>query len=166
MVQVADDAARHMKRPWLGPAGSWRWPFDATFTQWGVGAALAVAAVVPLKAFVPVALLALAAGRAFSGWLAPLLAPEKARPVRWGLDAALGLLAALLVPSWRFWVLPLPGLLAIPAAVAVAVLIVRRAGGVIDWNRTVAYWLAMPLRQASGPRVGERIEIDVKDLEG
>lgn len=163
--QIADDAARQMRRPWLGPSGSWRWPFDATFTQWGVGAALTVAAFVPLWRVVPSGLLVLVLGWSVGAWLGPLLAPQRPRRVHLGVAACVWLLAFLVLPSWRVWAFPLPLLPAAPVAAVVAVLIVRRTGTLINHNRPVTYWLALPLRAASGPRAGQRTDIDLSDLE-
>jgi hypothetical protein len=164
-IQIADDAARSMKRPWLGPAGSWRWPFDATFTQWGVGTALAAVLVVPLWRFMPLGLLAIVAGRWFGRLLGPLVAPERSRMVGWCLSAALWLLLALVNTQPRSWLLPVPGVLAPVLASAVAVLVVRRVGRFINFNRPVSYWLVLPWRAAAGPRPGAPVQIDVSDLE-
>lgn len=161
--QIADDAAREMKRPWLGPSGSWRWPFDATFTQWGAGAACTLAAVVPLWRIVPVGLLLLAGGWWLGARLGPLVAPERARAAQGVLTGAAWLLAALVAPSWPLWASPMPLLAAVPVAAVLAILLVRRFGSVLDHNRPPAYWLALPWRVASGPRPGEPLEIHIEE---
>jgi len=135
---------------WLGPQNAWRWPFDATFGEWGVGiAAFLVCFVVfwlvlPLGGFL--ILLSLVTTRWFS---------KRMRGHRdWSrayFSAAL-LFWLLLFPSFSFWLLPMSWWLAPMASIVLSALIVRWARPYLDANRTVRHWLRTWQRVATGPR--------------
>lgn len=161
--QVADGAARQMRRVWLGPEGI-RWPFDATFEQWAVGAVLALADFLLLWLILPPVLVFGLIVWQFSTRLARLIMPDRARLAAWGLGGTAGLLLALLAPNPRAWVLPMPFWLAGPAAAILAVLSVRSVAHFIDWNRPAAYWLGLIRKTAAGPRPYAARQIDPEAL--
>jgi len=161
--QVADGAARQMKRVWLGPKGM-RWPFDATFVQFGVGVLFVVAYFFLLWLVVPPVIAVGVAVWQFSTRLARLLSAEHEVRTRRLLAGSCWLLLVLLAPNPSLWVFPMPFWLAGPAAAILGVLSVRQVGRFIDWNRPVGYWLAMPRRVAAGPRLRPEREINPEAL--
>lgn len=163
-VQRAEDPARNLHSVWLGPTNAWRWPFDATYTEWGIGFAMFPLAFVSLWLVLPLgalmALGSLASGRGLAHRVDKnLLArwtrttPENAR--RRGsraLSALVLLLAIALVPNPATWALPMSWWAAVPGALYVAARLVKMARPWIDGNRPVTYWLHTLRGVATGPR--------------
>lgn len=161
--QVADGAITQMRRIWLGPKGI-RWPVDFTFGQYGVGAALFLADSFLLWRVLPPVVVFGVIGWFLAVRLGRLLMPERDRLARRGLLVAYWLLLILLAPNPAVWVLPMPWYFAGPVAAVLAWLTVRRVGPYLDWNRPMLYWLALPRRVASGPRLNDTTEIDPEPL--
>lgn len=167
-IQRAEDAGRNLRNIWHGPTNAWRWPFDATYTEWGVGIAAFLGAtvvlwwVVPLgigMAFCSYALARTAAGRIHKDTLAawfrtePARAPRRARRV---FTAGLLLFVLMFVSDPSTWLLPAPWWLGIPMGLLVAVRTVRAARPYIDSNRPVGYWISTLLGIARRPARARR----------
>lgn len=154
MRQRSDDSGRNLRGVWLGPEGAFRWPFDATFTEWAVSIPAAAAALIMLWLVTPLAVLAAAGLHHISGWLATNasigLGGHRARYLTWWASGALTLLAV--APDLSTWLMPLPWWLAAPGSIVVAFLAVRAARPYLDGNRPPSYWLATFRRVAAGPR--------------
>jgi hypothetical protein len=166
-IQRSEDPARNLHAIWHGPTNAWRWPFDATYTEWSVAAATFVASAIILWWAAPLGLvfvlLALGIGRMFArridrGTLARVLRTDpkdaegtRRRTRRVATGAAL-LMVLAAVPNPTAWLLPSPWWLALPGALYVAVRVVRWARPWIDGNRPVPYWIstlrAIPRRPA------------------
>lgn len=163
-VQVADDPGRQIRSVWLGPANSWRWWFDATYAEWGVGFLLAIITIIVLPLVVPLGLLAGAGAYLFARSTARRLSEEHEVTWRRWLFGTSAVFLALLSPSWRTWVLPMPFVLALLVGPILAVLVLRRYGRYIDWNRPFGWWVRLPLAVAAGPRLLDEDEIDPERL--
>jgi hypothetical protein len=153
-MQRSDDSGRNLRGVWLGPEGAFRWPFDATFTEWLVGFALVGPAFVVLWLVAPFGVLIGALTWAGAGWIARNgnVGFGSARARRWTWTGVIIALILLLIPSATTWVLPMPWWLAIPSAVAASAALVRAARPYLDGNRPVAYWINTLSNIASGPR--------------
>lgn len=160
----SEDPARNLHSPWLGPTNAWRWWFDATYTEWGVGAGAWMVLGTLLYWAVPaglvLAVIAVWAARVLASrfradYLAHVLrtspqnGPQRARRV---LAATFLLFAVAILPRPRAWLLPLPLLLAAAAAAVLAVLTVRAARPFLDGNRPLTYWWRLLRSLSRGPR--------------
>jgi hypothetical protein len=153
-VQRSTDPARNLLSIWLGPTNGWRWPFDATYTEWGIGFLAFWVYALLVWRVAPVAVLVALAGLRFGRWAAERITLDRlaritfSRPAaarrrgRYLFAALVALMAFLLVPSPLAWLLPSPWWLAPPVALTAAVLTTRRIRPFVDGNRPVPYWLA------------------------
>jgi hypothetical protein len=153
-MQRSDDSGRNLRGVWLGPENAFRWPFDATYTEWLMGFLMVGPAFIVFWLVFPFgALLALLAWAA-AGWIARNASfgfgSTYVRRVTWTVVA--GVFVGLLSPSVMTWVLPMPWWLAIPSAVAASALAVRAARPHLDGNRPIGYWINTLTNIASGPR--------------
>lgn len=163
-VQRAEDPARNLHSVWLGPTNAWRWPFDATYTEWGIGFAVFPLAFGALWLVLPLGVLmilgSLALGRGMAGridrdLLARATWTDRANARRRGGRVLTGMAFVLLLalfPAPATWLLPMSWWLAAPGAVYVAFRTVRSARPWVDGNRPVTYWLATLRGIARGPR--------------
>lgn len=164
-VQIADDPGVKIRAPWLGPAGAWRWPWDASYTSWALWAGTTAVGGALLHLAIPVVLVVAGAAYGVSRYTAALLAPERTKLVRRSLYWTLMLLSGLSVPSWRFWVFPMSFWVSLVVAPLLAVWVVRKWGKYVDSNRPLAYWLTVPGAAARGPRLDKEDEIDPTRLD-
>jgi hypothetical protein len=154
MVQRSDDSGRNLRGVWLGPENAFRWPFDATYTEWFMGFVMVAPAFVVLWLVIPFGLVVGFLGWLVAGWIAHNgnVGFGSARVRRWTWIAVILALAGLLFPNLMTWALPMPWWLAVPSAVAAAVIAVRAARPYLDGNRPLAYWINTLSNIASGPR--------------
>lgn len=164
-IQRSEDPARNLHGVWLGPSGSWRWPFDATFTEWGIGSTAFVVLVVMLTFIAPLGLVLAVGALAFARWISALVpadswagllhtTAERARPrarrIGTGLIVALGLLA---FPSVSTWLLPMPWVLAVFTALYLATRFVKIVRPHVNGNQPVTYWAKALRHVVHGPRL-------------
>lgn len=164
VTQRSEDPARNLRGVWLGPTGAWRWPFDATYTEWAIGVLVYVATLIALWFALPSGVLMVAfcvfSARWMSDrmdrhmlarwtWTTPDASRRRARRI---LTTVNLLFAVLLFPYPAAWLLPFSVWAAAPLALVSAVLFVRAARPWIDGNRPVGYWLAALWGIARGPR--------------
>lgn len=159
-TQIADDPGVKIRAPWLGPAGGWRWPWDASYSSWALWGGATVVGGALLHFAIPAGLIIGGGAYSLSRYVAGLLAPERTALVRRGLFSVLLVLLALSVPYWRVWAFPMSFWAALLVAPAVGVWVVRRYGKFVDANRPIAYWLTVPGAAARGPRADKADEID------
>lgn len=161
--QYPDDPALGMREVWLGPANSWRWPFDATYSEWKVAAAVSLVAGLALWLFLPFIVPVAALGWLLARYIGTHVFPEKPWGRRGVLIAYFAMLG-LFVPSLHFWLAPLPLLLALLVAPLCGIVTTWRFGKWITKERPLRYWLSLPLRVARGPRVPTPHTYDVSTL--
>ena len=162
--QHADDPGLHIRAVWLGPPSSWRWPFDATFTEWRIGFALFAASTALLWLIVPAAVPTLALAWFVSSFTIRALLPDGGIWPRLGMVASWAFIALLALPDPLAWLTPMPLALAALLSPLLAALIVRRVGRYVTPERPVAYWLALLPRVAAGPRQHQPERIDPTTL--
>lgn len=163
-MQRSEDPARHLRSVWLGPTGAWRWPFDATYTEWAIGLVAHLFLMAVLWFVLPFGVLMIGGSMLAAGWTSrrmdrrtlarwtftePDRARRRAYRVLLGVNVALVL---LLFPNPMTWILPLPLLAAGCCALVSAILLVRAARPWIDGNRPVSYWVSAFWSIARGPR--------------
>jgi hypothetical protein len=153
VIQRSEDASRNLRSPWLGPTGAWRWPFDATYTEWAIGLLSVPVLFALLWLVVPVGGIVGLSAALFGRWAAngmaldhlarltfsrPAAARRRGQVVIAGVAVLFGL---VIVPNPAKWIFPSPFWAAGPLAVLVAFLLVRQARPFIDGNRPVTFWL-------------------------
>lgn len=153
-MQRSDDSGRNLRGVWLGPENAFRWPFDATYTEWLMGFLTVGPAFVVLWLVAPFGVLIGALTWMAAGWIARNgnFGYGSIKTKRWTWAAVITSLTLLIIPSVMTWVLPMPWWLAIPSAVATSALMVRAARPYLDGNRPVGYWITTLSNIASGPR--------------
>lgn len=158
--QIADDPGRQIRKVWLGPVNSWRWPMDWTFEEWGLGFVSWIVGAVLLCLVIPAGAV-IGAGTFWAArTISRVIAPEEPRRTFWTVIVSVAVLCLLISTSPTTWVLPIWLPLAAALSFGVPFLVVRTWGGYVDWNRPIAYWMRLPRLVASGPRQRDEDEID------
>lgn len=144
--QLADDAGRQQKWPYLGP------PITRPGAYWGVALATLLVGM-PLLIFVIPAGLVLAV-LAYGGarWASGRINPDDPRVYFKVILGAVALLALLVSAHPSTWINPPHPILAIILGLVLPFVVAEATSRYIDWNRPVQYWLRLPARVASGPR--------------
>jgi len=160
-TQHADDAGRQIRQPWLGAKGA-RWPWDWTYSEWGLAAAAFTIGGTLLTWAIPSVVVAFFAIR----WLADLLsrATDNQKRTYRLVVACLVMLCLMYSLDWRTWVSPI----FLPVALLLSFIIPFRAvklwGRYITWNRPIGYWMRLPFQVARGPRRNRQRIIDPTPL--
>jgi hypothetical protein len=160
-TQRADDAGRQIRQPWLGAKGA-RWPWDWTYSEWGLAAAAFTIGGTLLTWAIPSVVVVFFAIR----WLADLLSRATSNQKRTYrlVVACLVMLCLMYSLDWRTWVSPL----FFPVAIALSFVIPFRAvklwGRYITWNRPIGYWVRLLFQVAAGPRRKRQQIIDPTPL--
>lgn len=148
--QLADDPARIVvsKTPWLGSPGSFRWPWDWSYTTYKVIAMLVLPVFLLTWLVLPIGLYAavgIRAGTRFALQRMPTLPAG-----RWWLPVAMA--AVVLLNVGTGVLLPMPFWAAGLATPIAAAMIARRIDPYVDFNRPLRFWLSTLYAMTTGPR--------------
>lgn len=160
--QIADDPGRQHRRVWLG-GDNHRWAWDWSLEEWGVAFVAWVVLGTLLTWVVPVGLLYAYLAYRVARRMSRGLNPDSPRNY-FRLIIGLFTVAALLISlNPLFWLKPLWFPLALAGSLLIPGWVVKRAKPV-DWNRPIIYWIRLPFRVASGPRLASDEVIDPTPL--
>lgn len=163
MRQVADDAGRQMRRPWLGPKGM-RWPMDWEMEEWALAFFVLLAGLVGVVFVVPAGVLVAAITWRVATVVSRRISPEAPQRTFRLFCAAVAGICLMISFDPMTWIRPLWFPFAIIVALLLPIYVVRTQGTFINWNRPFAYWLRLPFIVARGPRLPPPVEVDPSAL--
>lgn len=143
-----DDDVRRLRLVWLGPDGSWRWPFDARYSAWGLALVLVPTLTAALWLAIPMLVVVTAAA---VGLYRAAVRRAADRRIAWLLTGSGGAVALLTVPPGSL-LMPMPLPAAALCGFAAAIALIRAVMRHVDYDRPVRYWTSMVWQTAGGPR--------------